>query len=42
LPPTIASSRGGLIGEAPAFVAMLEHVSRAAALAKPVLVIGDK
>jgi psp operon transcriptional activator len=32
----------GLIGEAPAFVAMLEHVSRAAKLAKPVLVIGER
>jgi psp operon transcriptional activator len=42
LPATIASSRGGLIGEAPSFLAMLEHVSRAAALAKPVLVIGER
>jgi psp operon transcriptional activator len=32
----------GLIGEAPAFVAMLEHVSRAAKLSKPVLVIGER
>ena len=32
----------GLIGEAPAFVAMLEHVSQAAALVKPVLVIGER
>ncbi len=32
----------GLIGEAPAFLAMLEHVSRAAKLAKPVLVIGER
>ncbi len=31
-----------LIGEAPAFLAMLEHVSRAAALTKPVLVIGER
>jgi psp operon transcriptional activator len=31
-----------LIGEAPAFLAMLEHVSRAAKLAKPVLVIGER
>jgi psp operon transcriptional activator len=36
-PPTTA-----LIGEAPAFVAMLEHVSRAAKLSKPVLVIGER
>lgn len=32
----------GLIGEAPAFIAMLEHVSQAAALVKPVLVIGER
>jgi psp operon transcriptional activator len=32
----------GLIGEAPAFSAMLEHVSRAAKLVKPVLVIGER
>jgi len=32
----------GLIGEAPAFLAMLEHVSQAAELAKPVLVIGER
>ncbi len=32
----------GLIGEAPAFVAMLEHVSQAAKLVKPVLVIGER
>jgi psp operon transcriptional activator len=31
-----------LIGEAPAFLAMLEHVSRAAKLVKPVLVIGER
>lgn len=31
-----------LIGEAPAFLAMLEHVSRAAKLSKPVLVIGER
>jgi psp operon transcriptional activator len=30
------------IGEAPAFLAMLEHVSRAAKLNKPVLVIGER
>jgi psp operon transcriptional activator len=33
---------GGMIGEAPAFLAMLEHVSQAAELAKPVLVIGER
>jgi psp operon transcriptional activator len=32
----------GFIGEAPAFLAMLEHVSRAAKLSKPVLVIGER
>ena len=31
-----------LIGEAPSFVAMLEHVSNAAPLTKPVLVIGER
>ncbi len=31
-----------IIGEAPAFLEMLEHVSRAAPLAKPVLVIGER
>ena len=31
-----------IIGEAPAFLAALEHVSHAAALAKPVLVIGER
>ena len=31
-----------VIGQAPAFLETLEHVSRAAALAKPVLVIGER
>jgi psp operon transcriptional activator len=31
-----------IIGEAPAFLAMLEHVSRAAVLSKPVLVVGER
>ena len=31
-----------LIGEAPVFLEMLEHVSRAAPLAKPVLVVGER
>ena len=31
-----------IIGEAPAFLAMLEHVSRAAPLTKPVLVVGER
>jgi psp operon transcriptional activator len=31
-----------LIGESPVFLAMLEHVSRAAKLTKPVLVIGER
>ncbi|HEY5665764.1 MAG TPA: phage shock protein operon transcriptional activator [Gammaproteobacteria bacterium] len=31
-----------LIGESPAFLAMLEHVSQAAKLLKPVLVIGER
>jgi psp operon transcriptional activator len=39
---TTTSENTGLIGEAPAFLAMLEHVSRAAKLVKPVLVIGER
>jgi len=31
-----------IIGESPAFVAMLEDVSRVAALSKPVLIIGER
>ena len=31
-----------IIGEAPVFLEMLEHVSRAAPLAKPVLVVGER
>lgn len=31
-----------LIGESPAFLAALEHISRAAALVKPVLVLGER
>ena len=31
-----------IIGEAPAFLEMLEHVSRAANVAKPVLVVGER
>jgi len=41
-PTAIPPSTTALIGEAPAFLAMLEHVSRAAKLAKPVLVIGER
>ncbi len=33
---------GELIGEAPSFLEMLEHVSKAAPLARPVLVIGER
>ena len=31
-----------IVGEAPAFLAMLEHVSRAAPLSKPLLVVGER
>ncbi len=31
-----------IIGEAPAFLEMLEHVSRAAPLNKPLLVVGER
>ena len=34
--------RQTIIGEAPAFLEMLEHVSHAAALSKPVLVVGER
>jgi psp operon transcriptional activator len=36
------SSTQQIIGEAPAFLEMLEHVSRAAPLSKPVLVVGER
>ena len=36
------AERQAIIGEAPAFLAMMEHVSRAASLRKPVLVIGER
>lgn len=36
------SSHGGLIGESPALIETLEHASRAAALSRPVLVIGER
>jgi psp operon transcriptional activator len=41
-PAATTTDSTGLIGEAPAFLAMLEHVSRAAKLVKPVLVIGER
>jgi len=41
-PATTNPESTGLIGEAPSFLAMLEHVSRAAKLVKPVLVIGER
>ena len=41
-PATTTPDSTGLIGEAPAWLAMLEHVSRAAKLVKPVLVIGER
>lgn len=37
-----APERTAIIGESPAFLEMLEHVSRAARLDKPVLVIGER
>ncbi|HNP63559.1 MAG TPA: phage shock protein operon transcriptional activator [Woeseiaceae bacterium] len=39
--PAIPQSQQ-IIGEAPAFLEMLEHVSRAAPLSKPVLVVGER
>jgi psp operon transcriptional activator len=40
--PSPAPNLISLIGEAPAFLAMIEQVSRAAPLSKPVLVIGER
>ncbi len=40
--PTPISETTPIIGESPAFIAMLEDVSRVAALAKPVLIIGER
>lgn len=40
MPPIPQSQQ--IIGEAPAFLEMLEHVSRAAPLSKPVLVVGER
>ncbi len=40
--PAARAESSNLIGEAPAFLAMLEHVSKAARLTKPVLVIGER
>ncbi len=37
-----SGSPQSIIGESPAFLAMLEHVSRAAGVRKPVLVIGER
>ncbi len=39
---TADSPTQAIIGEAPAFLEMLEHVSRAAPLGKPVLVVGER
>ena len=36
------AERQVIIGEAPAFLAMMEHVSQAASLRKPVLIIGER
>ena len=38
----VTSSSQSIIGEAPVFLEMLEHVSRAAPLSKPVLVVGER
>ena len=40
--PAVSPETTNLIGEAPAFLSMLEHVSQAAPLTKPVLVIGER
>ena len=41
-PVAVAPENQPIIGEAPAFLEMLEHVSRAAPLSKPVLVVGER
>jgi len=41
-PVAIPPENQPIIGEAPAFLEMLEHVSRAAPLSKPVLVVGER
>ena len=40
--PSQPTSESALIGQSPEFLAMLEHVSLAAPLAKPVLLIGER
>ena len=40
--PTRTPELPALIGESPAFVEMLEHVSLAARMTRPVLVIGER
>lgn len=40
--PMSERSAQPIVGEAPSFLAMLEHVSRAAPLSKPVLVVGER
>jgi len=39
---TVSPQSQPIIGEAPVFLEMLEHVSRAAPLSKPVLVVGER
>jgi psp operon transcriptional activator len=39
---SLAPHSQSIIGEAPTFLEMLEHVSRAATLSKPVLVVGER
>jgi psp operon transcriptional activator len=39
---SVAAQSQPIIGEAPVFLEMLEHVSRAAQLSKPVLVVGER
>jgi psp operon transcriptional activator len=40
--PTMQRDAGPIIGQAPVFLAMLEHVSQAAPLSRPVLVMGER
>ena len=41
-PRTFDAETTGMLGESPAFLDLLEHVSRVAAVNKPVLVIGER
>ena len=41
-PPSLDTESTAMLGESPAFLSLLEHTSRAAAVDKPVLIIGER